>query len=139
MDTKTNDMQMETAFEAFFSKPDLVTDYAWGLTPPPSRKSLWSDPEAVRSLERTKESLIFAYLGANMSFKNIPLKEFLDDFEKKILLACLRMTHGHQKDAATLLGVKPTALFEKMRKHGINGRRKKLSEKLEAPQHQALE
>ncbi len=139
MDTKTNDMQMETAFEAFFSKPDLVTDYTWGLTPPPGRKSLWSDPEAVRSLEKTQESLVFAYLGANMSFKNIPLKEFLDGFEKKILLACLRMTRGHQKEAAALLGVKPTALFEKMRKHGINGRRKKLSAKLEVLQPQALE
>lgn len=139
MDAKTNDMQMETAFETFFSNPDLVTDHAWGPTPPPDRKSLWSDPEAVRSLEKTKESLVFAYLGANMSFKNIPLKEFLDSFERKILLASLRMTRGHQKDAAALLGIKPTALFEKMRKYGINGRRKKLSAKLEVLQPLALE
>jgi DNA-binding NtrC family response regulator len=54
----------------------------------------------------------------------------MDDLEKKILLSCLHVTHGSQRNAAALLGIKPTALFKKMRKHYINGRRIKLLEKL---------
>jgi DNA-binding NtrC family response regulator len=83
--------------------------------------------------------MVSAYLTANLNFRDIPLKEFMDGFEKKILLACLSLTRGHQKDAAAVLGLKPTALFEKMRKHCINGRRKKLSAKLEVMQPQAME
>ena len=58
--------------------------------------------------------------------ESIPLKSFMDDLEKKILLACLRLTLGNQKNAAALLGLKPTALFEKMRKHGIRSQRGRL-------------
>ena len=134
MNTKSRNIQFGTEFKAFSAKPDFVNDHAWVLMQPQTGKSIWSDPQAVKSLEKTKESLVFAYLDANLNFRNIPLKEFMDDFEKKILLACLRLTHGNQRNAAAILGLKSTALFEKMRKHCINGKRKKLSEKLEAVQ-----
>jgi DNA-binding NtrC family response regulator len=90
-------------------------------------RSTWADAGSAESLEKIKESLVLAYLGANQNFKNIPLKAFLDGFEKKILLACLRLTNGSQKSAAAMLSLKPTALFEKMRKHGIRSCRGKLS------------
>lgn len=77
-------------------------------------------PEA--SLERIAESLVQAYLAANLHSRGTPLKEFMDSFEKRILLACLRLAQGNQKNVAAVLGIKPTALFEKLRKHGIGGR-----------------
>jgi DNA-binding NtrC family response regulator len=139
MNTKERENQIGPELEEFRAKSDFVSDYAGVLMRPQIRKSLWSDPQAAKSLERATESMASAYLTANLNFRDIPLKEFMDGFEKKILLACLSLTRGHQKDAAAVLGLKPTALFEKMRKHCINGRRKKLSAKLEVMQPQALE
>jgi DNA-binding NtrC family response regulator len=134
MNTKTSQNQMETGREAFQPQSALIIDYPWIPNPAQTRKSLWSDLEAVKSMETTSSALTSTYLAANMNFKNIPLKEFMDQIEKRILLTCLDMTHGHQKNAAAILGLKPTALFEKMRKHSINCRRIKFSSKLsEAP------
>lgn len=81
------------------------------------------DSGAVPALEKTKASLALAYLNSNLNLERVPLKAFLDGCEKKILLACLRLTQGSQKKAAVLLGIKPTALFEKLRKHGIRCQR----------------
>jgi len=113
---------------------DFVRTSTLGRIQPQIGNSLWSVPEIEKSLAKTREALVIAYLDANLNFKSVPLKEYMDELEKNILLACLRLTHGSQRNAAALLGLKPTALFEKMRKHRINGRRIKLSEKLEAAQ-----
>jgi len=125
-----------TGFERdeFSTMSDFVRTYTLGLIKPQSREFHQTAQDATRSMEKTKEALVYAYLAANMHYKNIPLKEFTDDLEKNILLACLRLTHGSQRNAADMLSLKPTALFEKMRKHGINGKRIKLSEKLVAVQ-----
>ncbi len=85
-----------------------------------------TDTGPLQAIERMKESLVFAFLAANLDIQNLSLKVFLDNFEKNILLACLRLTRGNQRDAAALLGLKPTALFEKMRKHGIRSQRGRL-------------
>ena len=74
-------------------------------------------------LERIGEALAQAYLAANLRSGSIPLKEFMDDFEKRILVSCLRLAQGNQKNVAAVLSLKPTSLFEKLRKHGINPRR----------------
>jgi DNA-binding NtrC family response regulator len=79
-----------------------------------------------KNLEQLEGSLVHAYLVANLGAENLPLKSFLDEFEKSILIACLRLTHGNQRRAAAVLRVKPTALFEKMRKHGIRIRKERL-------------
>jgi DNA-binding NtrC family response regulator len=93
-------------------------------------KSIWADPGAVKSLEDARETLVSTYLAASLNYENIPIKEFMDSIEKQLLLACLGLTQGHQRNAAAVLGLKPTALFEKMRKHCINGRSLKLSRRL---------
>ena len=95
------------------------------------RHAVWPVVDAGHSLEKISEALVAAYLDVNQNLRNIPLKEFMDDLERNILLSCLSLTHGSQRNAADLLGLKPTALFEKMRKHRINGRQIKLSEKLQ--------
>jgi DNA-binding NtrC family response regulator len=56
----------------------------------------------------------------------------MDELEKRVLRSCLALTQGHQRNAAAILGVKYTALFEKMRKHCINGRQMKLARRLQA-------
>jgi DNA-binding NtrC family response regulator len=102
---------------------ELEESFAGVPLRPPLWKSALTNPEALQALEKLKASLVLAYLSSNLNKKNIPLKTFLDGFEKKILLACLRLTQGNQKNAAALMGLKPTALFEKMRKHGIRSQR----------------
>ncbi len=86
----------------------------------------WAGPEANQALEKIKATLVLAFMNSNLNAKSIPLKSFLDDIERKILLACLRLTLGNQKNSAALMGLKPTALFEKMRKHGIRSQRGRL-------------
>jgi DNA-binding NtrC family response regulator len=95
-------------------------------------KSERSGAEAARAMEQSAHALAVAFLSANLERDAIPLKRLMDDCEKKILLTGLRATKGSQKKAAELLGLKTTALFEKMRKHGIQGRRVKLAAKLDA-------
>lgn len=113
--------------DEFSSMPDFARTYARILAQPQSQGHSWTDPETILSLEKIKESLVLAYLVTNLNFKNLPLKAFMDSFEKKILLACLRLTGGNQKNAAAVMCIKPTVLFEKMRKHGINRKQLQLS------------
>lgn len=128
MDTMETNSLAGARSDAFWNKMDSLIDPSRGVELP------WNPQGGVaqeaQSLESISESLVSAYLAACMAPRSIPLKEFMDGFEKAILLAGLRLTLGNQKDASALLGIKPTAMFEKMRKHCINGRRMKLSEKL---------
>jgi DNA-binding NtrC family response regulator len=132
MNKNSNGGQITTGSAAFSAKPGLTADAAWDPEQPQIRHPFQAGQETMNSLEKTAESLAIAYLVANLNFKDIPLKEFMDDLENKTLRACLRLTQGSQRNAASILGLKPTALFEKMRKHGINGKRIKLSERLES-------
>jgi DNA-binding NtrC family response regulator len=139
MNEKMTVSQSRMEPDSSWNPPAPVLDHPWVLDQPQVRGSLWTDPQAVKSLNEVTESLVSTYLAANMNFKGIPLKEFMDSCEKQILLACLRLTHGHQRNAAALLGLKATALFEKMRKHCINGRKLKLAPKLRGTESLASE
>lgn len=110
--------------------PDLVRLYSLALLQPPEADQALSDLGAERSLDRIMEALVFAFITTNLKFKGMPLKSFLADFERSVIQAALRLTHGNQKDAASLLSLKPTALFEKMRKHGIRGKQIKFTRKI---------
>ncbi len=131
MITKTKSGHSQT-LEEFWPTSGIAIDYTWFQTQPQFRNSFSNDLEMARSLAKTTESLVFAYLAANLNSKSIPLREFMDGFEEKILHACLRLTYFNQKNAATLMHLKPTTLFAKMRKCGICGRRMKLSRRLNA-------
>ncbi len=52
--------------------------------------------------------------------ESLDLRERTQAFEKKIILTALRKTKGVQNKAAKLLGVKPTTLNEKIKRHGID-------------------
>ncbi|HEY7411803.1 MAG TPA: helix-turn-helix domain-containing protein [Vicinamibacteria bacterium] len=47
------------------------------------------------------------------------LKQLLDDYERRLILAALERAGGNQRRAARLLGVLPTTLCEKMKRLGI--------------------
>jgi DNA-binding NtrC family response regulator len=134
MNTKMINAQAEAGNAEAWSRPSLMVDFDAIAAEQSTRRSLWSDPQAQKSMEDAMEALVASYLAAALNFRNLPLKEFMDAIEKQVLLSGLRLTGGHQKNAAVILGLKPTALFEKMRKHCINTRKIKLSRKLgEAP------
>jgi len=138
MNLSETNSQVGLRGDAFWKKLDTLIDNSWGSHPAQPWKSQASAEHAARSLESISDSLVSTYLAASMGTRSIPLKEFMDGFEKAILLACLSLTLGNQKDASAILGIKPTAMFEKMRKHCINVRRMKLSEKLLAAPHPPL-
>lgn len=62
------------------------------------------------------EEAVF-FPGVPMSAVN--LKRLVDDFERKLILEALERTRGNQRRAAAELGVLPTTLNEKMRRHGL--------------------
>ena len=52
--------------------------------------------------------------------EGISLREVISDFERRIIEATLDSTGGVQKEAARLLGLKPTTLNEMIKRHGIH-------------------
>lgn len=48
-----------------------------------------------------------------------PLKEMVDDYERKIVLMALELSHWNQRRAATSLGLLPSTLSEKMKRFGL--------------------
>lgn len=55
--------------------------------------------------------------------KKIPLKNFLNDIEIRLIIFSLMETNGNQREAAKILGIKPTTLNEKMKKHNVKIRK----------------
>jgi DNA-binding NtrC family response regulator len=122
--------QADTMSTEAWISPAEASPQPWELGDLETGRSSWSVPRDERSMETIMDKLVSAFLSANLDGRCTPLKEFMDDFEKRILHACLTLTQGHQRNAAAILGLKYTALFEKMRKHCINGRQMKLVRRL---------
>ncbi|HSQ34448.1 MAG TPA: helix-turn-helix domain-containing protein [Candidatus Binatia bacterium] len=138
MNQYTQNSAVELGRDGIGTRGGFGPDHALDLPLAPQQKTAWPNADPAKSLEKNTAALAAAYLDVNLNLRSVPLKEFMDDLEKNILLSCLRLTHGNQRNAAALLGIKPTALFEKMRKHGINGRQIKLSEKLVGARYQGI-
>jgi transcriptional regulator with GAF, ATPase, and Fis domain len=51
--------------------------------------------------------------------EGINLREVIASFEKRLIESTLEATGGVQKDAARLLGLKPTTLNEMIKRHSI--------------------
>jgi len=51
------------------------------------------------------------------------LKRWMDDLERKIIVKVLADVNGHQRRAAKILGLKPTTLYEKTKRHRIRIRK----------------
>ena len=48
-----------------------------------------------------------------------PLKEMVEEYERKIVLMALDLSHWNQRRAALSLGLLPSTLSEKMKRFGI--------------------
>ena len=48
-----------------------------------------------------------------------PLKEMVEDYERKIVLMALELSHWNQRRAASSLGLLPSTLSEKMKRFGL--------------------
>jgi transcriptional regulator with GAF, ATPase, and Fis domain len=51
--------------------------------------------------------------------EGISLREVIANFERRLIESTLESTGGVQKDAARLLGLKPTTLNEMIKRHNI--------------------
>lgn len=130
MNERMNIGQVERVADCLWTKPEPTGDRIQMPGTLQSWKPLATAGSSARPMEEVMDDLVSAYLTSNLNFKRTPLKELMDDFERRVLHACLNLTQGHQRNAAAILGVKCTALFEKMRKHSINGRQMKLARRL---------
>ncbi len=90
-----------------------------------------SDGTDLSGLDDLSEVLVREYLQKNITQKNIALKHFICDLERKIILFTLGLTNGNQKNASRILGIKETSLCEKIKKYDLRKIRKKVSLNLE--------
>jgi DNA-binding NtrC family response regulator len=74
-----------------------------------SREGLW-------------ETLLNVTFDRFFSIESLPLKEFIDDLERRLIIRTIFRVNGNRKEAAKLLGIKYTTLHEKLRKHNIRFR-----------------
>lgn len=72
---------------------------------------------------KARELLAKTYIIINCSHSPIPLKQLMNNIEKSIIHSALHVSRGSQKKAAQILGVKQTALCEKMKKLNIKSKR----------------
>jgi DNA-binding NtrC family response regulator len=71
-----------------------------------------------RSREETMaETLAFRAVRSGAPLPS--LRQLVEDYERRLILAALGRTHGNQRRAAAELGCLPTTLNEKMRRLGL--------------------
>jgi len=90
------------------------------------KEMLWplhtiSDEQSI-SREEVWETLLNEALDRLCAEEDLPLKEFIDELEKELILRTLFRANGNRKQAAEFLGIKYTTLHEKLKKHNIRFR-----------------
>ncbi len=59
------------------------------------------------------------FVQVNLENTTIPIYELIRELEKKILITALTQSNGNQKKASLILGINPSSLHGKIRKHGF--------------------
>ncbi len=75
--------------------------------------------EQSLSREDLWETLLIAALDRLCSVETMPLKEFIEELERRLIIRTLFRANGNRKRAAILLGIKYTTLHEKLKKYNI--------------------
>ena len=75
--------------------------------------------EQALSREELWEALMNTAKDRLCSEKDMPLKEFIEELERRLIIRTLFRANGNRKQAAKLLGIKYTTLHEKLKKHKI--------------------
>ena len=89
-----------------------------GTRPNPARLEIQGN-KIRENFEQSFQTFIKQFLLLNFVDANISLKSMVAKVEAELIRAALHLTNGHQVDAATYLGVKPTTLCEKIKKYDI--------------------
>ena len=79
------------------------------------------------NFDRARDILAKSYILLNFNDQPVPLKQFLNTIEKSVIYSALLVTGGSQKQAAQILGVKQTALCEKIKRLKIKSSKQKLA------------
>ena len=79
------------------------------------------------NFDRARDILTKTYIILNFNNQPVPLKQFLNTIEKSVIHSALLVTGGSQKQAAEILGVKQTALCEKIKRLNIKSSKQKLA------------
>ena len=80
--------------------------------------------DSIGVINDLKDTLIKSYLISNCVNANVPLKNFMGEFEREMICRALRVSGGNQRVASFILGLKPTTLNEKIKKFKIKEKRK---------------
>jgi len=68
---------------------------------------------------KVTRELIELYIRQTCRRDHLGLKEAIDRLERDVIVDVLERTNGNQREAAEILGLKPTTLFYKLRRMGI--------------------
>ena len=79
------------------------------------------------NFDRARDILTKTYMILNFNEQPVPLKQFLNNIERSVIHSALLVTGGSQKQAARILGVKQTALCEKIKRLNIKSSKQKLA------------
>ncbi|MEN8222648.1 MAG: helix-turn-helix domain-containing protein [Acidobacteriota bacterium] len=80
--------------------------------------------EVEVEIDNSKEAMIRSYILNNCIKKNVPLKNFIYEIEKELIIKALKVSGGNQRVASFILGIKPTTLNEKIKKFHIRTNKK---------------
>lgn len=78
--------------------------------------------EQTLSKEDLWETLLNVAFDRLCSVNTMPLREFIEDLERRLIIRTLFRSNGNRKEAAKLLGIKYTTLHEKLKKYNIHFR-----------------
>lgn len=82
------------------------------------------EKDVNREMDDSRDKLIRSYILSNCMNRNVPLKRFINEFEKEMISRALRVSGGNQRIAAFILGLKPTTLNEKIKKFDLKREKK---------------
>ncbi len=83
------------------------------------------NPADINSdIAKSQDTLIKSFILKNCISSNVPLKNFMGNFEREMICRALKVSGGNQRIASFILGVKPTTLNEKIKKFKISEIRK---------------
>ncbi len=75
-------------------------------------------------VSRKRSTRFISRVAVRLSHETpLPLKDVIEELEKKVIVQVLSEVEGNQKDAAKILGMKYTTLNEKLKRYGIRIKR----------------
>jgi len=110
-------------------KPDNMVyqnnESEFGYFPEQTRDKVFPSTEEISFFrENLWESLLSLVVDKYCAANEIPLRSFMDDLERRIIVRALYRVNGDRREAARLLGVKYTTLHEKLKKFKIRFKKK---------------